>query len=105
MKHYRLFAAVVLASASLTLVAGCSVARNQETAGEYVDGSVVTTRVKARLADDPYTSAASINVKTIRGSEVQLSGYAKSEQEKLRAGEIARTTPGVTSVSNDLIVK
>lgn len=101
----RFVATVILASASVVWVAGCSVARHQETVGEYVDGSIVTAEVKAKLANDPVASAANISVKTIEGGEVQLSGFAKSQQEKDRAGAIARSVDGVISVRNDLVVK
>ncbi len=105
MQISRVVAAAALACASVAWVAGCSVARQQETVGEYVDGTVVTAAVKARLADDPVTSAANINVKTIEGGEVQLSGFARSQEEKNRAGTIARSVKGVARVRNDLVVK
>ncbi|GGE56057.1 MAG TPA: BON domain-containing protein [Paenalcaligenes hominis] len=98
-------AIALLLGSSVALTAGCSVVRNQETVGEYVDGAAVTAEVKARLANDPDTSAANINVKTIDGGVVQLSGFAKSEREKTRAGEVARSTKGVSRVINDLVVR
>ena len=91
--------------ASLGLLAGCTVARKQETVGQYIDGSAITTEVKARLADDPATSAMAIHVATIDGGVVQLSGFAKSQAEKDRAGEIARAVKGVAEVRNDLVVR
>jgi osmotically-inducible protein OsmY len=39
------------------------------------------------------------------GGFVQLSGFAKSQMEKDRAGQIARGVKGVTEVRNSLIVK
>lgn len=101
----RAIAIAVIASASMIMVAGCSVARHQESVGEYVDGSVITTEVKAKLTNDPGTSAANINVKTIEGGEVQLSGFTKSQAEKNRAAELARSVKGVTRVHNNLVVK
>lgn len=87
-------------------LAGCSVANHQESMGEYVDGSVVTTRVKANIADDLGAGpAANINVKTIQGGVVQLSGFTKTQAEKDRAGSIARSVHGVTEVHNNLLVK
>jgi osmotically-inducible protein OsmY len=80
------------------------VANKQESVGEYVDGSVVTAQVKAKLANDPDTSALDINVKTIQGGIVQLSGSAKSQHEKNRAAELARTVKGVTEVRNNITV-
>ncbi len=84
--------------------AGCAITRDQSTVGEYVDDATVTTRVKAKLADDPSVSAMSISVETLWGT-VQLSGFAKSGAEKSRAGELARATPGVKSVRNDIVVR
>ncbi|MFT0534104.1 BON domain-containing protein [Castellaniella hirudinis] len=102
--HHIAFAAVVGLSAAV--LAGCSVANHQESVGQYVDGSVVTTKVKAQLADQMGAGpAANINVKTIRGGIVQLSGFASSESERARAGDIARTVSGVSAVHNNLVVQ
>ncbi|CDM23976.1 putative lipoprotein [Castellaniella defragrans 65Phen] len=101
----RLVAMAAMAGAAAVMASGCSVARKQETVGQYIDGSAVTAEVKAKLANDPATSAANINVKTIDGGTVQLSGFAKSQHEKDRAGELARSVKGVTSVHNGLVVK
>ncbi|MFV0284498.1 MAG: BON domain-containing protein [Castellaniella sp.] len=101
----RIVATMTMAGAATVMVAGCSVARKQETVGQYIDGSAVTAEVKARLANDPDTSAANINVKTIDGGVVQLSGFAKSQREKDRAGQLARSVSGVTQVHNGLVVK
>lgn len=105
MKALRTVSIAVFSVATLAFVAGCSVARNQETVGQYVDGSAVTAQVKAKLAEDKRTSALNINVKTIDGGVVQLSGFAKSQQEKDVATQVARSVKGVSSVHNNLIVK
>ena len=81
MKLSRAIAIAAMAGATLVVATGCSVARKQETVGEYIDGSAVTTAVKAQLANDPATSAAAIHVKTIDGGVVQLSGFAKTQAE------------------------
>lgn len=101
----RALLTAAFAGATLGLLAGCSVARKQETVGEYIDGTAVTTAVKAKLANDPTTSALAIHVNTIDGGIVQLSGFAKSQAEKNRAAEVARSVKGVTEVRNSLIVK
>ena len=100
-------APIVLAAASaLTLVqvTGCAVARDQQTVGSFIDDATVTTRVKARLAEDPVVSAAAIKVETLNGT-VQLSGFAKSSLERSQAETVARSTPGVQSVRNDIIIQ
>lgn len=105
MKMLRTVSIAIFSVATLAFVAGCSVARNQETVGQYVDGSAVTAQVKAKLAEDNRTSALNINVKTIDGGVVQLSGFAKSQQEKDVATLVARSVKGVSSVHNNLIVR
>jgi hyperosmotically inducible protein len=105
MNIQRMLLIAVLSAPALVLATGCSVARKQETVGEYIDGTAITTEIKAKLADDSETSALNISVKTIDAGVVQLSGFAKSQREKNRAGEIARSVKGVRSVHNDLIVQ
>lgn len=105
MKIASKFIAVALMGLSATLLQGCSVANHQESVGEYVDGSVITTKVKAGIADHLGAgAAANISVKTIQGGIVQLSGFTKTQSEKSRAAEVARSTEGVTEVHNALVV-
>ena len=101
----RAIAIAALAGATVVMATGCSVARKQETVGEYIDGSAVTTAVKAKLANDAGTSASSINVKTIDGGIVQLSGFAKSQAERNQAENIARNTKNVKDVRNSIVVR
>ena len=102
MKHT---AATLALSGLLAFTAiGYAVTRDQSTVGEYVDDATVTARVKAKFAEDPTVSAMSISVETLKGT-VQLSGFAKSTTERTRAGEIARSTPGVKAVKNDIAIR
>lgn len=93
----------VLASVLSLALAGCA-ADTKKQAVEYFDDSTITTKVKARLFDDPQTSGFAIGVKTYQGT-VQLSGFVDSDKEKARAEELAKAVAGVKSVKNDLIVK
>ena len=88
----------------ITTLAACTATRTQSSAGEYVDDSVITTKVKAKLADDDFFKSFQISVETYKGI-VQLSGFVNSQQAVNRASEIVRTVQGVKSVKNDLIVK
>lgn len=99
----RWVAIATLTSATL-LGAGCSVMRGQQTAGSYVDDAGITTAVKAKFVEDKVVSAASINVETLNGT-VQLSGFAKTEDEKRQAENIARHTRNVRAVRNDIVVR
>jgi osmotically-inducible protein OsmY len=84
--------------------AACASSRTSESTGEYVDDSVITTKVKALLAEDDFLRSFQISVETYRGI-VQLSGFVNSQQTVDKAGQIARSVKGVTSVKNSLIVK
>lgn len=83
---------------------GCAVVRGQETVGAFVDDTTLTTRVKAKFAEDRTVSALSIGVETLNGT-VQLSGFAKSAAEKAQAESLARNTSGVKAVKNDIVVR
>jgi hypothetical protein len=84
--------------------AACATTRTHESTGEYVDDSVITTKVKALLANDDFFKSFQISVETYKGI-VQLSGFVNSQQAVNKAGEIVRSVKGVKSVKNDLIVK
>lgn len=75
-----------------------------EQVGEYIDDSVITAKVKAKLIDDPDLSAAEINVETYKGL-VQLSGFVKDPTDIAKADEVARTVKGVQGVRNDIRLK
>ena len=94
---------LVLLMLIATLTA-CAATRTHESTGEYVDDSVITTKVKALLANDDFFKSFQISVETYKGI-VQLSGFVNSQQAVNKAGEIVRSVQGVKSVKNDLIVK
>jgi hyperosmotically inducible periplasmic protein len=103
MKYARALAFAALAG--LTIVStGCSVARDQQSVGEYVDDAAITTAVKAKFAEDKTVAATAIKVQTLNGT-VQLSGFAKSQAEKEQAERLARDTKHVRSVRNDILVR
>ncbi|MBP1759021.1 MAG: lipoprotein [Firmicutes bacterium] len=82
----------------------CDSTSKQEGAGEYVDDSVITTKVKSLLAADDFLKSFEISVETYKGT-VQLSGFVDSQKAIDKAGEIARGVKGVKSVKNNLNVK
>jgi len=95
--------ASMLAIGALTTT-GCAVTSGQSTAGQYVDDATISTRVKARFAEDTGVSAMRIQVETLNGT-VQLSGFAASQTEKDKAGQLARGVPDVKEVRNNIIVR
>jgi len=89
---------------TLLTAAGCASTEKHEGTGEYVDDSVITTKVKAALLNEPGLSSAEINVETFKGV-VQLSGFVTSRADINKAIEIARNVKGVNSVKNDMRLK
>lgn len=80
---------------------GVSTAR----AEAYVKDSVITTKVKARLAAAKVKSLMKISVDTDRNGMVVLSGTTASVRGARKAEAIARATEGVTSVENDIKIQ
>jgi len=76
----------------------------KESVGEYVDDSVITTKVKAAVLQDASLDSAEINVETSKG-RVQLSGFVSSRADINTAVKIAKGVKGVKSVKNDMILK
>jgi len=84
--------------------AACASTRTRESAGEYVDDSVITTKVKSLLAEDDFLKSFQISVETYQGT-VQLSGFVNSQKAVDKAAEITRSVNGIKSIKNNLIVK
>lgn len=101
MKTVLLALAMAIGSVMST---GCAVTSGQSSVGEFVDDATVTTRVKARFAQDQQVSAMRIGVETLNGT-VQLTGFATSQTEKDKAATIARAVPGVRNVQNNIVVR
>ena len=104
MKQTRAIALAILTGITVISATGCAVMRGQTDAATYVDDRTITTAVKAKLIEDKTTGGLSINVDTLNGT-VALSGFAKSQGEKDRAGQIAASTKGVREVRNNLVVR
>ncbi|MFB9886013.1 BON domain-containing protein [Balneatrix alpica] len=103
MKYSALLLTALLSAGALVST-GCSVVREQQTVGSYIDDATLTTRVKARFAEDKTVSALAIKVETLEGV-VQLSGFAKTEAERQRARQLAQAVPGVKGVQNDILLR
>ena len=90
------FFAVLLVS-----MLGCASTSTREGTGEYVDDTVITTKVKAAIFNEPSLKSGEINVETFKGV-VQLSGFVRSQADINKAVEVARGVGGVKSVRNDM---
>ncbi|MBE7547637.1 MAG: BON domain-containing protein [Planctomycetia bacterium] len=83
---------------------GCAGTSTRESVGEYVDSSVLTSKVKAAIFNDPMLKVLQINVETFK-DVVQLSGFVDSPEAAARAVEVARSVEGVRAVENKMSVK
>lgn len=104
MKTAQKIATALFTAALLTSAIGCAPTPTREGTGEYVDDSVITTKVKASILDEPTLKSAEINVETFKGV-VQLSGFVSNPAEIGRAAEVARGVKGVKEVKNDIRMK
>ena len=93
-----------LAAAILVTAAGCASTSTQESTGQYLDDSAITTKVKAAIFNEPALKSAEINVETFKG-RVQLSGFVSSRASMDKAVTVAQGVGGVTSVKDDMRLK
>ncbi|SFI22178.1 BON domain-containing protein [Nitrosomonas sp. Nm34] len=98
------FFAFLLIVVMAFFLGGTSALAEEETAGEYLDNSIITTKVKKAIFDEPTLKSSEIKVETFKGV-VQLSGFVSSQNDIDRAAEVAREVEGVKSVKNSLEVK
>ena len=96
--------ATLLFAASLVVIAGCASTAKHEGTGEYVDDTVITTKVKAEIFNEPTLKSSEINVETFKGV-VQLSGFVSSNASIDKAVSITRSVKGVVNVKNDMRLK
>ena len=116
MKTFKLAGSCFVIGLLLIPTSGCSVDKDTHrsstdkdsspsSAGEYVKDSVITTKIKAKMAADKHVSATDVKVDTDRDGVVVLSGTAKSQSEIDHAISISRSVDGVTKVINRLKIK
>ena len=104
MKQLIKYLSALFLAVALVSVVGCASTAKQEGTGEYVDDSVITTKVKAAILEDASLKVLEINVETFKGV-VQLSGFVSSQAAANKAVDLARGVRGVKSVRNDMRLK
>ena len=93
-----------LVTIALIFMVSCSSTPKSESAGEYFDDSVITTRVKAAILAEDTLKVSEINVETFKGV-VQLSGFVAQRGDASTAVKVAKGVKGVKSVKDDIRVK
>ena len=77
---------------------------NRVFSGEYIDDSIITTKVKAAILNEPTLKSTEISVKTFKGV-VEMSGFVNTKAEINKAFDLARGVRGVTGIKNEMHVK
>ena len=90
--------------AAVPAMTACSATPQRESAGEYIDSSVVSAKVRTAIAKDEKLSIFDIDVTTYR-NVVQLSGFVDSMELKNRATTVAKGVEGVREVRNNIEIK
>jgi osmotically-inducible protein OsmY len=103
MSHVKTLTTLLSTLVLLTTL-GCASTRTQEGTGEYVDDSVITTKVKSAIFNEPSLKSSEITVQTFKGN-VQLSGFVSSRENGNDAVRVASAVGGVKSVTNDMQLK
>ena len=71
---------------------------------DFVSDSIITTKIKVKLAEEKLANAVQIKVDTDNKGVVTLSGTAKTQEEADMAVSIARSVQGVATVENNIQV-
>jgi hypothetical protein len=98
-----MLAAGLAASVTMMALTGCQ-STSDRSAGRQLDDRIVNSRVKGALGNDPLYKFPEVRVMTY-GGVVQLSGFVSSEEQKAKAGEVAKRTEGVHDVINNISLK
>jgi hyperosmotically inducible periplasmic protein len=91
-------------SGVMVATTGCAGNRYQRSTGDYIDDKALSARVKTTMFRDAEVSGFDVGVNVYRG-EVQLTGFVDTQEQRERAGEIARSVEGVRQVVNNLEIK
>ena len=71
----------------------------------YVKDSIITAKIKSKLAAEHLSSLERIHVDTDANGRVYLSGTARSQADIDKTVTIARSTENVVGVQNDLAIR
>jgi hyperosmotically inducible protein len=99
---FKLAATCLVIGAALTPVA---FAADSDKPTTVVKDSMITTKIKTKLAAENPASMANISVETDKDGVVWMSGTAKTQEEADKALSIARGTDGVNTVKSNVKVQ
>jgi hyperosmotically inducible protein len=105
MKHVILATMITAGLACAPVVFADDAGSMSDTSHHYVKDSVITTKVKSKLAAKHLTTLTRIKVDTDENGVVYLSGRAPTQDAVDMATMIAKDTDGVKSVHNDIAIQ
>lgn len=98
----KLAAMGLVAGVLLLPISGYAADTDATSPKAFVKDSVITTKIKTKLAEEKLSSLVKISVDTDNSGKVNLSGTAANQGAVDRAMVIARAVHGVTSVDNNI---
>jgi osmotically-inducible protein OsmY len=75
-----------------------------ESIGDSLDDAWIHTKIRTKLVGDGELPGGSVNV-DVKNNVVTLRGSVESKEQKARVEEVAKSTEGVKSVKNLLVIK
>jgi len=93
----------VFASLAAVALAFAAPVMAQKSAGNLVDDGTIVTSVKGSLLAEKGVPSGDVNVEVYKGV-VLLSGFVKTQEEKDKAGKVAKSVKDVVSVRNEIAV-
>ena len=97
MEKRNVFISCVLVLMLIAFLAACASTPD----GENVSDMALAANVKAALEADPSLKAFNIGIET-RNGDVYLTGWVGSQDDVIRAGQVAQSAKGARSVKNNL---
>lgn len=95
---------MVFALTSLLFLLSCAATPTRESTGEYLDDTVITTKIKTLLAKDALLKSFAVSAETFRGIVI-LSGFVNEQSQIDQAVSIAKGVKGVKEVKSNLVIK
>jgi hyperosmotically inducible periplasmic protein len=94
----------LLTTAAVTATIGCAGSQYNRSTGQYIDDSSTKVRVEDALHNDAEYKFGGVDVDVFRGT-CQLSGFVDTDDQKSKAGDIAKGVQGVQNIVNNITVK
>jgi hyperosmotically inducible periplasmic protein len=94
----------LLATAAVGTFTGCAGNANERSTGQYIDDKTLQHQVRDAMSDNAEYKFDNVNVDVYR-SQVQLSGFVQTQDQKSKANDIAKSVSGVKDVQNNITVQ